>query len=113
MFTSAWTTKRIWLSWTGKMQPFVVGDSLTINQLYAFDTSYTDTEIICPLTWTSSDSDIVSIVESDDNHAVITANAPGTATVTATNSFNISDSVQITVVESDDEKLCNRNVRCR
>lgn len=81
----------------------VVGDSLTINQLYAFDTSYTDTEIICPLTWTSSDSDIVSIVESDDNHAVITANAPGTATVTATNSFNISDSVQIAVVESDDE----------
>lgn len=81
----------------------IVGDSLTVNQLYTFDTSYTDTEIICPLTWTSSDSDVVSIVESDDHHAVLTANAPGTATVTAKNSFNISDSVDITVVAADDE----------
>ena len=81
----------------------IVGDQLTINQLYEFDTSYTDTEILCPLTWASSDSSIVSITESDDHHAVITANAAGTATITATNTFNISDSVEITVVEADDD----------
>ncbi len=76
------------------------GDTLQINQLYQFDTN---TPIDCTLTWTSSDDAIVSIDESSMEHAVVTAKAVGTATITATNAYNVSDSVTIHVVSADDK----------
>ena len=78
----------------------IEGDTLQINQLYAFDTN---TPIDCALTWTSSDESIVSIDESNMEYAVVTAKAVGTATITATNAYNVSDSVTINVVADDDE----------
>ncbi|MBQ7870691.1 MAG: S8 family serine peptidase, partial [Oscillospiraceae bacterium] len=78
----------------------IEGSTLQINQLYQFDTN---TSIDCALTWTSSDESVVSIDESDMEHAVVTAKSVGTATITATNAFNVSDSVVITVVAEDDE----------
>ncbi len=79
------------------------GDEFTINQLYEFDLGGTDTVIDCPLTWTSSDESVVSIVESDMEHAVIRAESVGSAVITATNSFGVSDTVNVNVVSTDDE----------
>lgn len=78
----------------------IEGDTLQINQLFQFDSN---TSIDCALTWTSSDESVVSIEESSMEYAVVTANAVGTATITATNAYNVSDSVTINVVSADDE----------
>ncbi len=75
------------------------GDSMRIHQLYRFDAN---TPVDCPLTWTTDNADVVSIGEHTTEYADIQAKAPGTATVTATNSYGISDRVTIRVVETGD-----------
>ncbi len=75
------------------------GDSMRIHQLYRFDAN---TPVDCPLTWTTDNADVVSIGEHTTEYADIQAQAPGTATITATNSYGISDSVTIRVVETGD-----------
>lgn len=75
------------------------GDSMRIHQLYRFDTN---TPVDCSLTWTTDNADVVSIGEHTTEYADIQAKAAGTATITATNSYGISDSVTVRVVEADD-----------
>ncbi len=76
-----------------------VGDTFTVNQLYAFDTN---TPIDCVLTWKSDNSDVVQVKESSTSSATLYANAVGDAVITATNGYQISDSVKIHVIEKED-----------
>lgn len=75
------------------------GDEMRIHQLYQFDTN---TPVECALTWTTDNADVVSIGEHTTEYADIQAKAAGTATITATNGYGISDSVTVRVVKADD-----------
>lgn len=64
-----------------------------------------DTKVEMPITWSSSDSSIISIEATDESSATLKGNNPGKATITATTTDGGRASVELEVVRPEAESV--------